>query len=129
VQSSTYSPTTIYYDRQRCLVQRSSHIHARPKGWFSRRQSWHPWLGILKNPSYAIFPSSQNVWQSLNDKHNRGGRRLAHVVHSGFSGTRVSRARASMRKRYPDRTGDRTILQEVLNVRVRCMMRMGDVSM
>ena len=51
-----------------------------------------------------------------------------HVVHSRFSGTRVSRARASMRTRYPDRIGNRTIIREVLNVRVRCMMRMGDVA-
>jgi hypothetical protein len=49
-------------------------------------------------------------------------------VHSRFSGTRVSRARASMRTRYPDRIGDRTIVREVLNVRVRCMMRMVDVA-
>ena len=28
---------------------------------------------FLKNLSYAIFPLSQNVWQSLTDKHNRGG--------------------------------------------------------
>jgi hypothetical protein len=50
------------------------------------------------------------------------------VVHSRFSGTRVSRARAAMRARYLDRIGDRTIVREVLNVRVRCMMRMGDVA-
>jgi len=28
---------------------------------------------FLKNLSYAILPLSQNVWQSLNDKHNQGG--------------------------------------------------------
>jgi hypothetical protein len=33
-----------------------------------------------------------------------------------------------MRTRYPDRIGDRTIVREVLNVRVRCMMCMGDVA-
>ncbi len=46
------------------------------------------------------------------------------VVHSRFSGTRVSRARAAMRTRYLDRIGDRTIVREILNVRVRCMMCM-----
>ncbi len=50
------------------------------------------------------------------------------VVHSRFSGIRVSRARAVTLTRYPDRIGDRTIVREVLNVLVRCMMRMGDVA-
>ena len=54
--------------------------------------------------------------------------RVATVVHSRFSGTRVSRARVAMHTRYPARIGDRTIVREVLNVLVRCMMRMGDVA-
>ena len=45
-------------------------------------------------------------------KHDKGC-----VVHSRFSATRVSRARAAMRTRYLDRIGDHTIVREVLNVR------------
>ena len=45
-----------------------------------------------------------------------------------LDGTRVSRAKAAMRMRYPDGIGDRTIVREVLKILVRCMLRMGDVT-
>ena len=45
-----------------------------------------------------------------------------------LGGTRVSRARAAMRTRYPDHIGDLTTVREVLKILVRCMMRMGDVA-
>ena len=62
------------------------------------------------------------------EEKERARSKLYYVVHSRFSGTRVSRARAAMRTRYPDRIGDRTIVREILNVLVRCMMCMGDVA-
>ncbi len=41
--------------------------------------------------------------------------------------TIVSRARVAVCQRYPLPTGARTIVRIVLNVLVRCIMRMGDV--